>query len=96
MILAFGGHRYLVEEAARRSLAERGLNMRDVTRLGGEDVTVDKLAPLLAPSLFGDPVVIVDFDGVKVGKDVLDLVANTQGALGVILDPSALATRQKV
>ncbi|PYE56463.1 DNA polymerase III subunit delta [Deinococcus yavapaiensis] len=96
MILAFGGHRYLVEEAARRSLTERRLNMRDVTRLGGEDVTAEKLAPLLAPSLFGDSVVIVDFDGVKVGKDVLELVRSAQGALVVILDPSAPVTRQKV
>ena len=93
-MLAFTGNRFLIEEHARRVLAQRGIDPRALPRLSGEDVTMDTLVPLLAPSLFGDAGVIVDLEGVKVAKDLLDAVTKAEATV-VLLDPAATATRVK-
>lgn len=95
VILGFTGNRFLIEESARRVLAERGYSVRELPRLSGEDVTPDALAPLLVPSLFGEAAVIVDFEGVKVGKELLDLLSGADATVAV-LDASAPATRLKL
>ncbi|AZI42342.1 DNA polymerase III subunit delta [Deinococcus psychrotolerans] len=94
MILAFSGNRFLIEEAARESLAQRGLHLRDLPRLSGEDVTPPQLASLLAPSLFGESAALVDLEGVRPDKALLESLA-TPGALVIILDPLGAATRVK-
>ncbi|WP_161883750.1 DNA polymerase III subunit delta [Deinococcus alpinitundrae] len=94
MILAFSGNRFLVEEAAREVLAGRGLHLRDLPRVGGDDVTPQTLATLLAPSLFGESAVLVDLEGVRPDKALLSALA-TPGALVVVLDPLGAATRVK-
>ena len=94
MILAFSGNRFLIEEAAREALAGRGLHLRDLPRLGGEEVSAASLAPLLAPSLFGEAAVLVDLEGVRPDKALLEALA-TPGALVVVLDPLGAATRVK-
>lgn len=95
MLLGFTGNRFLVEESVRRVLAERGLNARDLPRLAGEEVTRDALAPLLTPSLFGDAALIVDFEGVKVGKELLEQLAGADATVAV-LDAQAPASRLKL
>ncbi len=94
MILAFSGNRFLVEEAAREVLAGRGLHLRDLPRVGGDDVTPETLATLLAPSLFGESAALVDLEGVRPDKALLAALA-TPGALVVVLDPLGAATRIK-
>lgn len=94
MILAFSGNRFLVEEAAREALAGRGLHLRDLPRVSGEDVTPQTLATLLAPSLFGEPAALIDLEGVRPDKALLAALA-TPGALVVVLDPLGAATRVK-
>ncbi|WP_420596711.1 DNA polymerase III subunit delta [Deinococcus sp.] len=94
MILAFSGNRFLIEDAAREALKARGLSLRELPRLGGEDVTPETLAPLLAPSLFGEAAALVDLEGVRPDKALLEALA-TPGALVVVLDPLGAATRVK-
>ena len=94
MILAFSGHRFLIEEAARQALSQRGLHLRDLPRLSGEDVKPEVLAPLLAPSLFGEAAALIDLEGVRPDKALLAALA-TPGALVVVLDPLGAATRVK-
>ena len=95
MFLAFSGHAFLAEELAREVLAKRGLNLRDLPRVGGDDVKAETLAPLLAPSLFGDSAVFIDLSGVKVAAPLLDLLAKS-GATVALLDPSPSAARLKL
>ena len=94
MILAFSGNRFLVEEAAREALAGRGLHLRDLPRVSGDEVTPETLAGLLAPSLFGESAALVDLEGVRPDKALLAALA-TPGALVVVLDPLGAATRIK-
>ena len=94
MILAFSGNRFLVEEAAREHLAQRGLHLRDLPRLGGEDLTAASLAPLLTPGLFGEAAALIDLEGVRPDKALLEVLA-TPGALVVVLDPLGAAGRVK-
>ncbi|GAA5502175.1 hypothetical protein Dxin01_01914 [Deinococcus xinjiangensis] len=93
-ILAFTGNRFLADETLRETLLARGLNPRDLPRLGGEDVTPDALGPHLLPSLFGDGGVIVDFEGVKPDKALLELLAGAAVTVA-LLDESPNATRLK-
>ncbi len=95
MLLAFSGHAFLAEELAREVLAKRGLNLRDLPRLGGDDVKAETAAPLLAPSLFGDAALMVDLSGVKVAAGFMELLAKS-GALVALLDPSPTAARLKL
>ncbi len=95
MLLAFSGHAFLAEELARQTLVERGLNLRDLPRLGGEDVRVETAAPLLAPSLFGDAALLIDLSGVKVAAGFMELLVKS-GATVILLDPSPTATRLKL
>ncbi len=74
-LIAFTGNRFLADETLRDTLAARGLNARDLARLAGEDVTPDTLRPHLSPGLFGDGGLIVDFEGVKPDKALLELLA---------------------
>ncbi len=94
MILAFSGNRFLVEEAAREALGARGLHLRDLPRISGEDVTPQVLGPLLAPGLFGEAAALVDLEGVRPDKALLAALA-TPGALVVVLDPLGAAGRIK-
>ncbi|GGJ60645.1 DNA polymerase III subunit delta [Deinococcus aquiradiocola] len=95
MFLAFSGHPFLAEEQARDVLSRRGLHLRDLPRLGGDDVRAETAAPLLAPSLFGDAAVLIDLTGVKVPAGFMDLLAKS-GATAVMLDPSPTAARLKL
>jgi DNA polymerase III subunit delta len=95
MLLAFSGHAFLAEELARETLLKRGMNLRDLPRLGGDDVKAEVAAPLLAPSLFGDAALMIDLGGVKVPAGFLELLVKS-GALVVLLDPSPTATRLKL
>ncbi|MDV6375559.1 DNA polymerase III subunit delta [Deinococcus arenicola] len=94
-LLAFTGNRFLAEEALRETLIKRGLNPRDLPRLGGDDVTAQILGPHLSPGLFGDGGVIVDLDGVKPDKALLELLAGAAVTVAV-LDETAPATRTKL
>ncbi|CAM4182233.1 DNA polymerase III subunit delta [Deinococcus marmoris] len=94
-LLAFTGNRFLAEEALRETLIRRGLNPRDLPRLGGDDVTAQTLGPHLSPGLFGDGGVIVDFEGVKPDKALLELLASAEVTVAV-LDETAPATRTKL
>lgn len=95
MVLAFSGHAFLAEELARETLLKRGLKLRELPRLGGDDVKAELVAPLLAPSLFGDAAVLIDLNGVKVPAGLLDLLVRS-GATVVVLDPAPTAARLKV
>ena len=94
MILAFTGNRFLADETLRDTLSARGLNPRDLPRLSGEDVTPDNLRPHLSPGLFGDGGVIVDLEGVKPEKALLELLGIAEVTVAV-LDESPPATRVK-
>ncbi|MEF2280043.1 DNA polymerase III subunit delta [Deinococcus sp. YIM 134068] len=94
-LLAFSGHRFLAEETMRGTLTARGLSVRDLPRLAGEEVTAQALAPLLAPGLFGDGGVIVDLAGVKPDKALLELLASAPVTVAV-LDEAPPATRLKL
>lgn len=94
-ILAFTGNRFLADETLRDTLAARGLSARELPRFSGEDVTADTLGPHLAPSLFGDGGVVVDFDGLKPDKALLDLLASAPVTVA-LLDESPPATRLKL
>ena len=95
MLLAFSGHAFLAEELARETLAGRGLKLRDLPRLGGDDVKAETAAPLLAPSLFGDAAVLIDLSGVKVAAGFMELLVKS-GATVILLDPSPTAARLKL
>lgn len=94
-LLAFTGNRLLAEEALRETLLGRGLNPRDLPRLAGEDVTAEALGPHLSPGLFGDGGVIVDLEGVKPDKALLELLSGAPVTVAV-LDEAPPATRLKV
>lgn len=94
MILAFTGNRFLADETLRDTLSARGLNPRDLPRLSGEDVTPDNLRPHLSPGLFGDGGVIVDLEGVKPDKALLELLGSAEVTVAV-LDEFPPATRVK-
>jgi len=94
-LIAFSGNRFLAEEALRDTLTARGLRVRDLPRLTGEDVTPAQLGPLLMPSLFGDGGVVVDLTGVKPDKALLDLLASAPVTVAV-LDEAPPATRLKL
>ncbi|AXG98624.1 DNA polymerase III subunit delta [Deinococcus wulumuqiensis] len=94
-ILALTGNRFLADETLRDVLSGRGLNARDLPRFSGEDVNVDTLGPHLAPSLFGDGGVIVDFEGLKPDKALLELLASAPVTVA-ILDEAPPATRLKL
>lgn len=91
----FTGNRFLAEETLRDTLTARGLNPRELPRMGGDDVTAEALRPHLSPGLFGDGGVIVDFDGVKPDKALLELLASAEVTVA-ILDEAPPATRLKV
>ncbi|ADV66945.1 DNA polymerase III subunit delta [Deinococcus maricopensis] len=95
MLLGFTGNHFLAEERAREVLSARGVAWRDVPRVSGDDVRTDALAPLLVPSLFGEATVLVDLEGVKVTKDLTDLLARADATVAV-LDPNGPATRVKL
>ncbi|GGK88651.1 DNA polymerase III subunit delta [Deinococcus radiotolerans] len=94
-LIAFTGHRFLADETLRDTLTTRGLNARDLPRVAGEDVTADALGPHLSPGLFGDGGVIVDLEGVKPDKALLELLAGAAVTVAV-LDEAPPATRLKV
>lgn len=94
-LLAFTGNRFLAEEALRETLTARGLNPRELPRLGGEDVNAQTLGPHLSPGLFGDGGVIVDLEGVKPDKALLELLAGAAVTVAV-LDEAAPAMRSKL
>ncbi|WP_019008740.1 DNA polymerase III subunit delta [Deinococcus aquatilis] len=94
-LLVFTGNRFLAEETLRDTLMARGLNPRELPRMGGDDVTAEALRPHLSPGLFGDGGVIVDFDGVKPDKALLELLASAEVTVA-ILDEAPPATRLKV
>ncbi|ABF45047.1 DNA polymerase III, delta subunit [Deinococcus geothermalis DSM 11300] len=94
-LIAFSGNRFLAEEALRDTLAARGLNVRDLPRLAGEEISAEAVAPLLAPSLFGDGGLIVDFAGMKPDKALLELLAAAPVTVAV-LDEAPPATRVKL
>ena len=94
-VLAFTGNRFLADETLRDTLTGRGLNARDLPRFSGEDVSAAALEPHLAPSLFGDGGVIVDFGGLKPDKGLLELLASAPVTVA-ILDEAPPATRLKL
>ncbi|GAA5531861.1 DNA polymerase III subunit delta [Deinococcus aluminii] len=94
-LIAFSGNRFLAEETLRDTLAARGLSVRDLPRLAGEEVSAESIGPLLTPSLFGDGGVIVDFAGVKPDKALLELLAAAPVTVAV-LDETPPATRVKL
>jgi DNA polymerase-3 subunit delta len=94
-LIAFSGNRFLAEEALRETLTARGLSVRDLPRLAGEEVSAGTVGPLLAPSLFGDGGVIVDLAGVKPDKALLELLASAPVTVAV-LDETAPPTRVKL
>ncbi|SMB93827.1 DNA polymerase III subunit delta [Deinococcus hopiensis] len=94
-LIAFSGNRFLAEETLRDVLNARGLQVRDLPRLAGEEVTAANLEPLLMPSLFGDGGVVVDFAGVKPDKALLELLASAPVTVAV-LDEAAPAGRVKL
>ncbi|MFC4639364.1 DNA polymerase III subunit delta [Deinococcus hohokamensis] len=94
-LLAFTGNRFLADETLRDTLLARGLDPRALPRLGGEDVSPEALRPHLSPGLFGDGGVIVDFEGVKPDKALLELLAGAAVTVA-LLDEAPPATRLKL
>ncbi|GGJ22881.1 DNA polymerase III subunit delta [Deinococcus roseus] len=94
MILAFSGHRFLIEDALRREVQKQGLNHREVTRLSAEEISLETVLPHLQSSLFGVSGVILDFEGLKNPKDVIE-VCGKSDAVVAIIDPAAPAGRIK-
>ncbi|MFC4425349.1 DNA polymerase III subunit delta [Deinococcus navajonensis] len=94
-LLAFTGNRFLADETLRDTLRARGLEPRALPRVGGEEVTAEALRPHLSPGLFGDGGVIVDFEGIKPDKALLELLAAAAVTVAV-LDEAPPATRLKV
>lgn len=94
-LLAFTGNRFLADETLRDTLAARGLNPRELPRLGGEDITAEALRPHLSPGLFGDGGVVVDLEGVKPDKALLELLSGAAVTVAM-LDESPPAGRLKL
>ncbi|WP_412029559.1 DNA polymerase III subunit delta [Deinococcus yunweiensis] len=94
-LIAFTGPRFLAEETLRLTLARRGLSVRELPWLAGEEVTAQELTPHLSPGLFGDGGVVVDLAGAKPDKALLELLAAAPVTVAV-LDESPAATRLKV
>ncbi|MHA0038243.1 DNA polymerase III subunit delta [Deinococcus sp. PESE-13] len=94
-VLAFTGNRFLADETLRDTLSARGLSARDLPRFSGEDVSAETLGPHLAPSLFGDGGVVVDFEGLKPDKALLELLSSAPVTVAV-LDEAPPATRLKL
>lgn len=96
--MAFSGHRLLMEEAMQFELARRGLHVRDLPYLAGDDLKPSELntnlAPYLAPSLFGQSAVVLDLEGQKSWKELFVLIEHTD-ALVCVLDATGPATRAK-
>ena len=95
MILGFTGNRFLAEEQAREVLRARGLQLRELPRLGGDELSLEAVSPFLMPGLFGDAAVLLDFEGAKPAKELLKALEHTP-ALVAVLDPDAPATRVKL
>ncbi len=93
-ILAFTGNRFLAESTLQSTLTARQLRPADFPRLGGEDVNAQTLQPHLSAGLFGDGGLIVDFEGVKPDKALLELLGKAEVTVA-ILDESPPATRLK-
>nr|WP_221276905.1 DNA polymerase III subunit delta [Deinobacterium chartae] len=93
--MAFSGNRFLAEEALRDEVRARGLNPRDLPQLGGDDLTLEALLPLLQGSLFGPSNVIVDLEGHKGAKELLAAMEGADATL-FVLDPAATAARIKI
>lgn len=94
-ILAFTGNRFLADELLRDTLSARGLPPRDLPRLAGDDVTLEAALPHLTPGLFGDGGLIVDLDGVKPDKALLEALGGA-GVTVAVLDEAPPATRVKL
>lgn len=94
-LIVFSGPRFLAEETLRRTLTGRGLHVRDLPWLAGEEVSAAELIPHLSPGLFGDGGVVVDLAGAKPDKALLELLAGAAVTVAV-LDESPAATRLKV
>lgn len=94
MLMVFTGHPFVAEEALHRTLQERGLDSRQWPRLSGEEISAQTVAPLLAPSLFGDSGLILDFQGLKPDKALLELLKTAPIPVAV-LDEAPPATRLK-
>ena len=79
---------------------KRGLKLRDLPRLSGDDVKAEVAAPHLAPSLFGEAALVIDLAGVKVPAGFMELLAKS-GATVAILDasrprrPASSSTRRR-
>lgn len=86
MLHAFVGHRFLIEEAVRDHLREAGLEPRGVPRVD-EEVTPERVLENLQGGLFGPASVIVDVEGVKDYKALLEALATAPDAHAVVLDP---------
>ena len=95
MLLGFSGNAFLADEKAREVLLARGLHLRDLPRLSGDDVKAEAAAPLLVPSLFGEAALLIDLSGVKVPAGFMELLAKS-GATVALLDPSPTAARLKL
>lgn len=96
MILAYSGDRFLMEEAARHELRERGLRLGELPRLGGdgEEVEAGALLGAMTPGLFGDPAAVLDLAGQRPGKELLAAVVQAgAGGTLVVLDPNGPKTR---
>ncbi|UBV43735.1 DNA polymerase III subunit delta [Deinococcus taeanensis] len=94
-LIVFSGNRFLADETLRDTLSARGLDARALPRLGGEDVTADTVGSHLNPGLFGDGGVIVDLEGVKPDKALLELLAAAPVTVA-LLDETPPATRLKL
>ncbi|MFC6591315.1 hypothetical protein ACFP81_04320 [Deinococcus lacus] len=89
-LLAFTGNRFLAELALRDTLQARGIAQGNLPRLSGEEVTPQALEPLLSPGLFGGGGAIVDLEGLKVEKALLETLAAAGPDVTVaVLDPGA-------
>lgn len=95
MLAAFSGHPFLAELALREWAGQRGINRAELVRLAGDEVTTERLEPLLAPSLFGGGGVIVDLSGVKPTKELMELLTSAEAPV-LVLDATAPPTRAKV
>ncbi|WP_425147445.1 DNA polymerase III subunit delta [Deinococcus sp.] len=95
MLLGFSGNLFLAEEQAREVLLRRGLRLRELPRLSGDDVKAEVVAPHLAPSLFGEAALLIDLAGVKVPAGLMELLVRS-GATVAVLDAAPSAARLKL
>lgn len=94
-LIAFTGHPFLAEEKLRHTLKERGLPLRELPRISGEEVSTECLRPHLSPGLFGDGGVIVDLAGAKPDKSLLEELTGAPVTVAV-LDEAPNAGRLKL